>query len=189
MKKIVLVAISSLAFNAYADLNDVIKQCDSCHGNGGISTDVNVPTIAGIAAINISDALSQYQAEERPALEINGNDMIKESKKLDEETIEQLADYYAEKEFVPAQQAFNAKMVKPGAKIHKAKCEKCHSSGGSAADDEASILAGQHSAYLKEQIAQFVSGERQVDQSMVDALSAMNDKYINALLAYYASQQ
>lgn len=189
MKKILLVAMSSFACTAYAGLSDVVSQCDVCHINNGISTDFNVPTIAGISAANLSDNLYEYQQEERPALEMNDTNMIKEAKKLDEAMVEKVAEYYAAIEFVPAKQEFNPKMVIPGSKIHKAKCEKCHTNGGSVADDEASILAGQHSAYLKTQIAQFVSGERQVDQSMIDALAAMNDKYITALLDYYASQQ
>jgi len=188
MRKIFMLA-GVMAFAANANVADLAKECDSCHGANGVSTNPEVPSIAGLAAFNTADAFALYQDGARPAKDIDGNDMAKVAAGLDDETIEAIAEYYAEKSFVPAAQAFDEKLAAAGAKIHKAKCEKCHSEGGSVADDEASILAGQWSPYLKASIASFVAGEREGDEGMVDSLKAMSDKHIDALIAFYASQQ
>ena len=188
MRKLLLIA-SVLAFSANADVSEMVKECDSCHGVNGVSTNPDVPTIAGLAAFNTVDAILLYQDGARPALQIDGNDMNKVSENLDEETAEALGEYYAAQTFVPAAQAFDEKYAAAGAKIHKAKCEKCHSEGGSVADDEASILAGQWAPYMKASITSFVNGEREGDEGMIESLQAMSEKHIDALIAFYASQQ
>ncbi len=85
------------------------------------------------------------------------------------------------------------KLVKKGGKLHDKYCEKCHSDGGQSAEDDSGILAGQWTDYLKWSLADYTSGNREMTKKMAKKLKKLvkkeGDKGIDALLAYYASQQ
>ena len=68
-------------------------------------------------------------------------------------------------------------------------CEKCHSKGGAAADDDAGILAGQWTPYLKAQLADMLGGKRVPPEKMKPKIDALKPADVDALLGYYASQQ
>ena len=55
-------------------------------------------------------------------------------------------------------------------------CAKCHEKGGSSADDDAGILAGQWTHYLKEQFAAFRSGKRQMDEKMKPKIEKLSEE-------------
>jgi len=84
-------------------------------------------------------------------------------------------------------------MAAKGAKLHDKYCEKCHSEGGSLADDDAGILAGQWMAYTHWQIEDALSGAREFDKKMIKQLKKLHKKEgdagIMALLHYYSSQK
>jgi sulfide dehydrogenase cytochrome subunit len=108
---------------------------------------------------------------------------------LSDDDIEALGDAYAELEFVPAVQEFDAALAAAGATIHEQQCDKCHSDGGANVDDEASILAGQWMDYLDSAFASYASGDRPQDKKMKEKLAALSPDDVKALVNYYASQQ
>ena len=109
---------------------------------------------------------------------------------LDEGEIAEISEYYASKPFVPAKQEFDPAKAEAGAGIHRRDCEKCHSDGGSYADDDASILAGQWIPYLEQVFADYASGDRgMVEDNMKEKIDALDAESITALIHYYASQQ
>lgn len=199
-----LVAISCAVFlgiapQAAADVTDDIEKCNGCHGENGVSTESDVPTIAGISAFIIEEYLFIYRDDARPCpkskyrfgdTEQPETDMCAVSKELSEDEIPELAEYYSSKEFVAATQEFDAERAAVGAKTHRRDCEKCHVDGGSYADDDAGILAGRWMPYLKQALANFASGEREMlDEKMRKKIDAQDAASISALLHYYASQQ
>jgi len=48
-----------------ADFEALIKDCNDCHGNDGVSEWSDVPTIAGVSAFVVSDAMYFYRDEDR----------------------------------------------------------------------------------------------------------------------------
>ena len=191
-----LIAIFSAA--SAADLDALMESCNGCHGDNGVSQWGDVPTIAGIDAFGTADALFMFRAEERPcaASEYRQGDtsraattMCAITADLSDDDIEMLGDAYAELEFVPAAQDFDAALAEAGAAIHKQNCDKCHSDGGSNVEDEASILAGQWMGYLEASFADYLSGDRDTDKKMKEKLAELSAGDINALLHFYASQQ
>ena len=184
---------------AEADVMDDVDECDSCHGKDGVSTESDVPTIAGISAFILEEYMYAYQEEARPCRESEHRsgdtnrpptDMCAEAKELSEEEIPAIAEYYAGKEFVAAKQPFDAAKAEAGASIHRRDCEKCHSDGGSYADDDASLLAGQWMPYLEQAFADYASGERgMLDDNMQEKMDALDAAAVEALLHYYASLQ
>ena len=191
-----LVAIFSVA--GASDLDAIIDDCNGCHGDNGVSQWSDVPTIAGIDAFGTADALFMFRDEERPCSESEyrqgdtsraATTMCAITADLSDDDIELLGDTYAEFAFVPAVQDFDAAFAEAGAAIHEQQCDKCHSDGGSNVEDEASILAGQWSAYLENTFADYLSGDRPQDKKMKEKLDALSADDVNALVHFYASQQ
>lgn len=182
-----------------AGVLDDVEQCDSCHGEDGVSTETDVPTIAGASAFVIEEYLFQYREDGRPCreskyrsgdLERPATDMCAIAKELSEEEIPEIAEHYSAKEFVAAKQGFDASKAAIGAKVHKRGCEKCHTDGGSYADDDAGLLAGQWMPYLEEVFADYASGERgMMEDKMKEKVEVLDAESISALLHYYASLQ
>ena len=184
---------------ANADVMDDIEQCNGCHGEDGVSTESDVPSIAGVSPFIIEEYMFEYRDDARPCRESKyrtgdtdrpATDMCAVAKELSEDEIPEIAEYYSSKEFVPAPQQFDAEAATVGAKIHKRNCEKCHSDGGSYADDDAGILAGQWMPYLKLVFADYATGQRgMMDDKMKEKIDALDADSISALIHYYASLQ
>ena len=190
------VAIFSMA--SASDIDALMKGCNDCHGDNGVSQWSDVPTIAGIDAFGIADGLFMYRDEERPCSESEyrqgdtsraATTMCAVAADLSDDDIEALGDAYSELEFVAAVQDFDAALAEAGAAIHEQQCDKCHSEGGSNVEDEASILSGQWIAYLENSFADYLSGDRDQDKKMKEKLEALSADDVTALVHYYASQQ
>ena len=180
------------------DLDAVVENCNSCHGDDGVSQWSDVPTIAGMPEFVHADALFFYRDRERPCVESKyrqgdtsrpATTMCDVVADLDDAMLEDLAAHYFELPFVAAQQEFDAGLAAAGKAVHDADCEKCHSDGGSNPDDEAGILAGQWMGYLENSFKQYASGERDQPKQMKEKLDALSDADITALVHFYASQQ
>ncbi len=184
---------------ANADVMDDIEQCNGCHGEDGVSTESDMPSIAGVSAFIIEEYMFEYRDGARPCRESkyrsgdtarSATDMCAVAKELSEEEIPEIAKYYGSKEFIAAAQEFDVEKAAVGAKIHRRDCKKCHSDGGSYADDDASILAGQWIPYLEQVFVDYAAGERgMLDDKMKEKIDALDADSISALIHYYASQQ
>ncbi|MDE2461976.1 MAG: cytochrome c4, partial [Gammaproteobacteria bacterium] len=63
-----------------------------------------------------------------------------------------------------------------------------HTNGGSVADDDAGILAGQWSPYLQQAFQEYQSGNRVMPDQMKPKIDALRTDQVNALIQYYASE-
>ena len=182
---------------AGAEVAEIADQCDECHGAGGVSTESDVPSIAGISPFIIEEYMLEYRDEARICreskyrsgdLERPATDMCVIAKDMSEGEITEISEYYGNKEFVAAEQDFDADKAAAGAKLHKKHCKKCHSDGGSYADDDASILAGQWMPYLEQVFADFVAGDRNMlDEKMKEKTDELSDEDTEALIHFYGS--
>ena len=50
---------------AAADINELVAECEGCHGPGGVSTDPDVPSLAGQSETYIREVLDQFYNYER----------------------------------------------------------------------------------------------------------------------------
>lgn len=184
---------------ANADVMDDIDQCNDCHGEDGVSIESDVPSIAGVSPFIIEEYMFEYRDGARPCRESKyrtgdtdrpATDMCAIARNLSEEEIPEIAEYYGTKRFVAAAQDFDAEKAAAGKKIHRRECEKCHSDGGSYADDDASILAGQWMPYLEQVFADYAAGDRaMLDEKMKEKTDPLDTESISALIHYYASLQ
>jgi sulfide dehydrogenase cytochrome subunit len=184
---------------ANADVVDIADGCDDCHGADGVSTESDVPSIAGISPFIIEEYMLEYRGEARICreseyrsgdLERPATDMCVVARELSEGEITEISEYYGTKEFVAAKQDFDADKAAAGAKLHKKHCRKCHSDEGSYADDDASILAGQWMPYFKQTFADYRSGDRSMlDDKMREKTDLLTEEETEALIHFYGSQQ
>jgi sulfide dehydrogenase cytochrome subunit len=180
------------------DLDAIVENCNGCHGDDGISQWSDVPTIGGMPEFTHADALFFFRDGDRPCSESEyrqgdtsrpATTMCEVVADMDDGTLESIAAHYFELPFVPAKQDFDAALAATGKAVHDNLCEKCHSDGGSNAEDEAGILAGQWMGYLEKTFAEYAAGDREQDKSMKDKMDELSEADTKALLHYYASQQ
>jgi sulfide dehydrogenase cytochrome subunit len=181
-----------------ADAAKLAEGCNNCHGKDGVSAESAVPTIAGLSATYIGDSMKSYKKKERPCVEAKylagdkkgqKTDMCKVAGELNDADAKAVAQHYGGKKFARAKQPFDAAKAQRGKELHAAQCVKCHEKGGSSADDDAGILAGQWMAYLKDQFVHYRAGKRPQDDKMKVKMDKLSKDDEEALLHYYASQQ
>ena len=187
----------SLATGAQAaDVNKLVETCAECHGKDGASKDSEIPIIGGMSSTYVHDSLVAYQNKERPCPETKyregpkkgqKTDMCKVAKELSEADVKEVAKYFAGKKFVRANQKFDAALAAKGKEYHSDHCEKCHTEGGSVADDDSGILAGQWMPYLKETFKEYESGKRPMPKKMKPKFEKLDKAKMEALINYYGS--
>jgi len=181
-----------------ADVDALMKDCNGCHGDNGVSKWADVPTIGGLAEFVHSDALYFFRDGERPCSKSKyrqgdtsrpETDMCAVAKKLSDEQIDALAAAYAALPYVRAKQDFDAALAAKGKAIHEERCGRCHSDGGTNVDDEAGMLGGQSMGYLEEQLGHYRAGEREQPKKMEENIAELSDDDVKALVNYYGSEQ
>lgn len=183
---------------AAADVNKLAEGCANCHGKDGANAEGDVPNIGGFSAKYFTVTMEHYKKKERPCVETKirsgdkkgtTSDMCQVANGLSDDDIKQLSEHFAGKKFVRTAQKFDAALATKGKGIHDKSCEKCHSEGGSKADDDAGILAGQKIHYLKEQTEFFLAGKRPMHKKMKPKLEALSKDEVEAVIQYYGSLQ
>lgn len=172
--------------------------CADCHGKDGASTESDVPIIGGLSEQYLVDSMAAYRDGKRPCPETpwrGGDrkrpktDMCKVAGKLSADDTVKVAKALAAKSFAKARQPFDAAKAATGKKVHDMACEKCHSEGGTLAEDDSGILAGQWTPYLRASFEEFRSGQRPLPEKMKPKFTPLKPNEAEALLHYYASQQ
>lgn len=200
--KFVLIALglacAAAAAAAAADVSELVKKCNDCHGDKGVSQWSDVPTIAAVSPVVLSDAMLSYRDKERPCepSEYRQGDKTREKTdmctvagKLSDAEVDALGEHYGKLPFVGAKQPFDAALAKQGKTIHDRDCEKCHADNARDPEEDAGILAGQWTGYLKEQFEHYKAGKRSQAEKMEAKLNKLTDQDIKALLNFYASFQ
>jgi len=187
-----------LASAAHADAGKLAEGCANCHGKDGVSTESDVPTIAGFSAAYLDESLNRYKKKERHCPEAKYHsgpkkgqktDMCAIAKDLSAADIKGLSAHYAGKKFVRAKQKFDPALAKKGKELHDRSCEKCHSENGSVAKDDSGMLAGQWMPYLSEALSDFKTGKRPIDKKMKPKIEKLDKADFDALVHYYGSLQ
>lgn len=171
-----------------ASASMLANTCNGCHGPNGDSAGPATPTIAGASVDYFTEQMQGFAKGEIPS-----TIMGRIAKGYSDDEIEKMADYFSKQKFIPAKQEADPKLAKKGAKLHDKYCEKCHAEGGTSAEDDAGILAGQWVPYLEMSLSDFLKGDREMPKKMAKKLKKLHKKEgdagIKALIAYYASRK
>jgi len=183
--KLVLTLSLVIASFQSAAADDLIKSCNNCHN----PAEQDVPVINGISEFALETSLLAYVEDLRVARPYKGDDMKSIMKKLSDAEFKKIIEHYPTQAFTPIKQTFSPELAEKGKVLHENYCSRCHTEGGSLADDDSGILAGQWKNYLIEEMSNYKNGSRLGDKKMSDAIKSLKDEHIQALAEYYASQQ
>jgi len=168
---------------------EIVATCEGCHGKNGVSTQPEVPTIAGYGEQYILDSLVVYKNEVRHCPESNPA-MCMVAKGTSDVDARAAAKYFAAQRFVRAKQTFDAKKAQVGRTLHERHCNRCHDiDPGGRHDYVGIILAGQWMPYLRYTFAEFTSGKRLEPAPMKHKVDKLDQGEIDALVNYYGSFQ
>ena len=154
--------------------------CAACHGEGGRSTQPQFPILAGQTARYLYLQLRDYQEGRR----VNAL-MTPMAAGLTRDEMRELAGYFSKQK--PPAQTFQADPDK--ARLGKAKsdetlCTMCHL-GGFAGQNEVPRVAGQHPAYVIQQLADFKARARTNDAGTMTSVAATLSAQDIENLAHY----
>ena len=175
------------------DFVTLVKYCESCHGQNGISTIPGIPIIAGFSYEGFLNTMDVFRENERIAIEYHNPGepetvMNQIAQSLNDQETDELAKYFSKLDFKPAQQDADKELASRGAVIHNRYCERCHTENGRFPVEDAAILAGQWTPYLRRQFENILTGKRLVPRSMLRRVKKLSDEDIEALLNFYALQ-
>lgn len=179
-----------------ADVDKMVAVCADCHGKAGASMDSDVPIIGGYSTEFLVNNLTAYQTKDRDCPETKYREGSKKGQKTDmcqivkgfsEADIKAVAGYFAKQKFVRAKQKFDPALAKKGKSLHADYCEKCHSNGGTSAEDDTGLPAGQWMPYLRHALNEFKTGKRPIPKKMKAKLDEVSDADLEALVNYYGS--
>jgi len=144
-----------------------------------------------MSATFLSDTLTAYASDERKGVKYkpkdgDESDMNAVAKELSEEDIARISEHYASNEFAPHIQEVDVDLAAKGRKKFDKDCSKCHSEGGTVADDDASILMGQWKHYLEEQFGMFGDGSRIMPKKMKKKFDKLQEDDIAGIVEYLA---
>ena len=194
LKSFIFLPLLMVAANAAAvDYVLLIQSCEACHGKDGNSVTPDVPIIAGFSHEGFLNTMDVFREDDRIALKFHKpgepetvmNDI---AKALSDADVLNLADYFSKREYKPVQQNVNTTLAKRGEIIHKKSCEKCHLDNGAHPVEDAAILAGQWTPYLRRQFDNILSGKRMVPRTMLRRIKKLSEEDIDALLNFYARE-
>lgn len=176
----------------------LVAPCFDCHGVDGASTESDVPILAGQPEFFLIDNVMAFQARERPCRETRyrsgdtsrlPTSMCDIVADLSDDDIQIIAGFFFTKQFVSQAQQTDPALVEAGAAVYGEHCAKCHTHGGSNAEDDSSILAGQWMPYLRSALSDFRAGDRiALEEKMQNELDQLNESDIEALVHYFGSQ-
>jgi len=184
---LLLLAITGSAIAAPA-IPSVVSSCSGCHGDNGVSASKDIPSIAGMSDFYLEGQMQAYQKGQRPCPN-TPSDMCAISKALNAAQVKDIGNYYAAQTWVPASQpSLDTAQVAKGKRLHATTCEVCHTKGGSVADDDSSILAGQWLPYLQVTLQNYKAGKRLMPDKMKPKIDALSADDLGALAQYFASE-
>jgi len=167
--------------------------CSACHGPEGRSVSPVFPRLAGQQSAYTMLQLDAFRGHLRADPNAQAY-MWGMSSQLADDTIKELADYYAAQKPVPGQ-AGDARLVAAGAVIYAdgipaqgvPACASCH---GANAEGATAFprLAGQHVDYLVAQLQGFQSGVRSNAPIMLAVVRTLTAEQIRTVAAYAASR-
>lgn len=177
---------SGLAQAEFDRASMLANTCVGCHGIDGISSGPAIPSIAGLSEDYFVDSMKAYREDSRP-----NTIMARIAKGYTDADIEQMAEYFSDLKYVQVKQAHDKKSAAVGKKLHKSYCDRCHEAGGTVADDDGGFLSGQMKPYLEYSLAEFKSGDREMERKMKQALDKLEAEHgeagLKVLIEYYAS--
>ena len=157
--------------------------CAACHGANGNSAIAAKPSLAQQHPEYLVKQLKEFKAGVRKNAIMNGM-----AAPLSEQDMRNIAYWVTTQKMTPGS-ATNKDTIALGEKIWRGgianrgvpACAACHSPNGAGIPIRFPRLAGQHAAYVEQQLKDFRDGVRTNDKVMPEVVNGMNDAQIKAV--------
>jgi sulfide dehydrogenase cytochrome subunit len=180
------IALGKFASAAEPSAQTLSLPCAGCHGVNGVSAGDSMPTIAGLPKEYLTDLMLNTKGGER-----HSTIMGRLAKGYSEDECREIAGFFAEQDWVSADQQVDPKLAARGKEVHEDKCDACHEDGGKTQEDDMPRLAGQWRQYLDFQLYDYKHREPRMPQPrpMQKAIDSLSDEDLTALSHFYAGQK
>ena len=188
----VMILPTLLITSVQADQQQVIKQCESCHGAKGNSKKTDVPSIASFSVGYSQKVMKAFKTDKRQGKRVKANGTSKPTtmneiaKQVNPNDLKAAYTYFSKQTFVAPRQASNPALVKKGKKVYEKRCMKCHGDTGAEPEDDAAILKGQWIPYLRAQMKEFEQGKRPMHKKMKEQMDRLKPKDLEPLMHFFA---
>jgi cytochrome c553 len=155
--------------------------CEGCHGATGVTSIPGMPNLVGFDPKYFVASMEAYKSGQRK------HDVMQAlAAKLGEEDLKALALFYAVQ--TPERARTPADGDPAAGKVAAAACAGCHGEQGVSTNPANPSLAGQDAQYFVAAMKAYQDGSRK-DETMKLAVSALSERAIVDMGAFYASQQ
>lgn len=170
-----------LGDNPFASIQPELKKCIKCHGETGNSTASGMPNLTAQSPEYLTSSMQGYRDGAR-----DHRLMTKLASELDEQTIKQMAIFYAVQQ--PQRSATAGDGNAAAGKQKAEQCATCHGANGNAGSADVPSLAGQDARYFVKAMQAYKDGKRDHEQ-MIEAAAGLGDTEFKDLAAHYAQQE
>jgi sulfide dehydrogenase cytochrome subunit len=158
--------------------------CNGCHGSGGVSQGAGIPTIAGMNAEYMAEAMVQFKEGRRSATIMN-----RIAKGYRDYELRKIARYFSSKKWRTVSSTQREELVSRGRQLHDQYCAECHEDSGRYQDKDVPRIAGQRHKYLQTQLLLYYEGKEKLPQpsEMAEKLAEIAKDDLPALSAFYTT--
>ncbi|MCP5278940.1 MAG: c-type cytochrome [Thiobacillus sp.] len=156
MKKAVMYALTAASLCAahpalaVDNVQGLAMTCNNCHGTGGVSVGLSMPSIAGLSESYLKNIMTEWKTGARASA-----NMTRLIKGYTDDEIAALAQYYSKLPWKPAAQSVSADILAKGKEVTE-RCETCHGATGGQPDDaDTPMLAGQWAKYMELELLKY----------------------------------
>lgn len=158
--------------------------CNGCHGPDGVSQGVSIPSIAGMNAEYMTEAMVQFKQGRRSA-----TIMTRIARGYKDYELRKIAGYFSSKTWGTVPSIAKKELVTRGRRLHEQHCAECHEDSGRYQDKDVPRIAGQRHNYLQIQLALYYEGIEGLPQpsEMAEKLAEIAREDLTALAAFYST--
>ena len=182
----VMLCFPSASFASERSAETLSLPCNGCHGTGGVSLGDNIPSIAGMSAEYMLEAMTRFKEGRRSATIMN-----RISKGYKTYELRKIAWYFSKRDWRSVPTTPELGLVERGRRLHQEHCAECHEDQGRYQDKDVPRIAGQRPGYLQTQLILYYRGIERLPQpsEMADRLAEIAEEDLAALSAFYGSVQ
>ena len=176
-----LVATPALAADP---IEGLANTCNNCHGTGGVSVGLSMPSIAGLPAPYMKNILMEWKSGARSSA-----NMTRLIKGYTDEEIAALANHYSKLPWSAQVQPVAKELAMKGVEITE-RCETCHGvTGGQPDDNETPRLNGQWAKYLELEMLKYRDpGFQMTHKKMIKNAQKLDEGDVATAAKYYGAQ-
>jgi sulfide dehydrogenase cytochrome subunit len=183
----VLIAASLSAANSALAVDNVqglAMSCNNCHGTGGVSVGMTMPSIAGLSESYLKNIMMEWKTGARASA-----NMTRLIKGYTDDEIAALAAYYGKLPWTPVAQGVSADILAKGKEVTE-RCETCHgATGGQPDDKDTPMLAGQWAKYMELELMKYRDeGFQMVHKKMTKNARKMEEGDVSTAAQFFGAQ-